>query len=168
MSSAMPSEIAWSEPSPVDQPARIETVTLIAAGGLVPIAPEIQSALVASVSSFRPLGQRESRLRTAFFSEANEIPDDWIGGWWLWGGFTQKDATAATSSDEFWDAGGADMLVLQAEDDRLAPAEDSGFRLRDAYPARVELVMVPDAGHAFLPEQPGKILEAMLAYYSRH
>jgi len=150
-----------------DHPERIASVTLIAAGGLVPIAPEIQAALVGSVSSFLPLGSRESGLRTAFFSEKSEIPDDWIGGWWLWGGFTQKDATAATSSDEFWDAGGADVLVLQAEDDRLAPAADSGFRLREAYPARVELVMIPDAGHAFLPEQPERILEAMLAYYSR-
>ncbi len=150
-----------------DHPERVESVTLIAAGGLVPIAPEIQSALAVSVSSFLPVSLREPGLRMAFFSGENEIPDDWIGGWWMWGGWAQKDATAATSSEEFWDAGSAPVLVIQAEDDRLAPPEDSGLRLRDAFPERVELVMIPGAGHAFLPEQPEKILDAMLAYYSR-
>ncbi len=151
-----------------DQPGRVETVTLIAAGGLVPIRPEIQSALGVSVASFLPYGRREAALRLAFFSEQSEIPGDWIGGWWLWGGLAQKDATAATSSDEFWDAGSAPLLVLQAEDDRLAPAEDSGLRLRDSFPERVELVTIPDAGHALLPEQPERILRTMLGYFALH
>jgi pimeloyl-ACP methyl ester carboxylesterase len=149
-----------------DRPERVETVTLLAAGGLVPISPAIQKALVASVSSFLPKRQREPALRLAFFSADSEIPEEWVGGWWLWGGWAQRAATAATSSDEFWDAGNVPLLVLQAEDDRLAPPEDSGLRLKAFYPDRVELVMVPNAGHALLPEQPEKILDAMLAYYS--
>ena len=149
-----------------DQPERVATVTLIAAGGLVPIASEIRTALRKSVSSFLPFSCRETSLRLAFFSSENEIPVHWIGGWWLWGGLAQMVATTVTSSEEFWDAGGAPLLVLQAEDDRLAPPEDSGVRLRDAFPERVELVMVPKAGHAFLPEQPERILQAMLAYYA--
>jgi len=134
---------------------------------VVAVAPDIQRPLTVSVSSFLPFRQRESELRLAFFSPDSEIPGDWIGGWWLWGGLAQKNATAATSSDEFWDAGSAPLLVLQGQDDRLAPPEDSGLRLRESFPERVELVMIPEAGHAFLPEQPERILRAMLAYFGR-
>ncbi len=149
-----------------DRPERIETVTLIAAGGLFPIRSEIQAALGLSVSSFLPRSRREPALRLAFFSARSEIPEDWIGGWWLWGGLAQRDATEATSSEEFWDAGNAPLLVIQAEDDRLAPPDDSGIRLKESFPERVELVMVPEAGHALLPEQPERILRALLAYYA--
>ncbi len=150
-----------------DRPERVESVTLIAAGGLVPIAPAIRRALERSVASFLPWSIREEALRLAFFSKGSPIPDDWVGGWWLWGGFVQQVATASTSSDEFWDAGSARMLVLQAEDDTIAPPEDSGLRLLAAYPERVELVMVPDAGHALLPEQAARIRGALLDFLAR-
>ena len=59
------------------------------------------------------------------------------------------------------------MLVLQAEEDAIAPARDSGLRLAADYPERVELVRVPGAGHAFLPEQPEAVHNAVLAFLGR-
>ncbi|MEE8117809.1 MAG: alpha/beta fold hydrolase [Gemmatimonadales bacterium] len=150
-----------------DRPERVASLTLIAAGGLVPISAKLERAVFVSSAAFFPPARREAALRFAFFSEESEIPDDWTGGWWLWGGLAQMIATASTPSDEFWDAGTAQMLVIQAQDDRLAPPEDSGLRLLASFPDRVELVMVPDAGHAFLPEQPDWIRRALLDFIGR-
>lgn len=148
-----------------DRPERAASVSLIAAGGLVPVSAKIERALLASVASFLPWSQRERALRLAFFSEGNEIPEYWRGGWWLWGGLAQGVATTSTRSDEFWDAGRARLLVLQAEDDVIAPFEDSGLRLLESFPERVELIRVPHAGHAFLPEQPDRIQRALLDFF---
>ena len=106
-------------------------------------------------------------MRRAFFAKDSEIPDHWRGGWWLWAGLAQAAAVDATASEEFWDGGGARMLVLQAEEDAIAPAEDSGLRLASAFPDRVELVLVSGAGHAFLPEQPAAVREAVVAFLTR-
>ena len=150
-----------------DRPQRIASLTLIAAGGLVPISAKLARAVFFSSAAFFSPARREAALRYAFFFEENEIPEDWLGGWWLWGGLAQMIATASTPSEEFWDAGTARMLVIQAQDDRLAPPEDSGLRLLASFPDRVELVMVPDAGHAFLPEQPDRIARALLDFIGR-
>lgn len=151
-----------------DHPERVESVILIAAGGLVPIArEEIVRGLSDSVTSFLPWSRREAALRLVFFSEGSEIPQDWIGGWSGWGGFVQREATSSTPSEDFWGAGGAELLVLQGEDDTIAPPKDAGLRLAAAFPERVELVSIPNAGHAMLPEQPVLIRDAVIAYLAR-
>jgi len=152
-----------------DHPARVASVSLIAAGGLLPIrTKETRRALEESVAAYYPLARREPALRHAFFSEKSKIPAHWVGGWWAWGGFAQYAATAATSSDDFWGAGGADLLVIQGDDDTLAPPEDAGLRLLADFPSRVELVRLPDAGHAMLPEKPVQIRDALLGFLARH
>lgn len=65
----------------------------------------------------------------------------------------QAGAVLRTKS-EAWHAGGtAPILVIQGEQDQVAPprlAED----LRQEFPDRVELAPVPNAGHALLYDQP--------------
>lgn len=152
-----------------DHPGRARSLTLIAAGGRAPIPPEIERALVVSCLSFLPDSVQEPALRLAFFAPGNEIPRDWRRGWWFWGGMAQISAARATDSADFWSGGGvAPMLVIQAEDDAIAPPQDAGLPLQFAYPDRVTLVGVADAGHALLPEQPGAIAEAVLAFLAAH
>jgi len=152
-----------------DHPARVASVSLIAAGGLLPIRTEkTLRALQESVAAYYPLARREPALRHAFFSEKSKIPAHWVGGWWAWGGLAQYTATAETSSDDFWGAGGAEMLVIQGDDDTLAPPEDAGLRLLADFPMRVELIRLPGAGHAMLPEKPVQIRDALLGFIARH
>jgi pimeloyl-ACP methyl ester carboxylesterase len=150
-----------------DHPDRVASLALVASVGLRPIAPEILRALQTTVAGHLSRARRLPSLRLAFFSDRSEIPEHWIGGWYLWGGLAQGAATASTPSEDFWDGGSAPMLVLQAEDDTLAPAKDAGLPLAAAFPDRVELVMIPDAGHAFLPEQPERVRDAIVAFYAR-
>jgi pimeloyl-ACP methyl ester carboxylesterase len=152
-----------------DHPDRVRSLALIAAGGRAPIPPEIEQARVVSSLSFLPDAVQEPALRRAFFAPASEIPRDWRRGWWFWGGMAQIVAAQATDGGEFWSGGGiAPMLVVQAEDDTIAPPQDAGLPLKFAYPDRVTLVGVPHAGHALLPEQPDAIAEAVLAFLAAH
>lgn len=152
-----------------DHPDRVRSLTLIGAGGRAPIPPEVERAWVVSSLSFLPDPVQEPALRFAFFAPGSEIPRDWRRGWWFWGGMAQIPAARATDSADYWSGGGvAPMLVIQAEDDAIAPPQDAGLPLAFAFPDRVTLVGVPDAGHALLPEQPDAIAEAVLAFLAAH
>ncbi len=59
------------------------------------------------------------------------------------------------------------MLVLQENEDAIAPLKDAGEPLAKEYPDRVKLVIVNGAGHALLPEQPEVISMAVLAFLSK-
>jgi len=54
-------------------------------------------------------------------------------------------------------------LVVQPEDDVMAVSENA-VRLCEELGDRASLVMVPDAGHALLPEQPDAVAEAVLSW----
>jgi len=146
-----------------DHPERVRSLTLIAASG-GPIEPRAGRALVLSSLSFLPWLVREPALRFAFFSADNEIPEWWREGWWFWGGIGQAAAVEATRSSEFWRGGDAPMLVIQAQDDKMAPASSGGGLLAAEFPERVTLVEIPSAGHALLPEHPDTIREAVLTF----
>lgn len=145
-------------------PERAQSVTLIAAGGRVPVPQELTDALFASTLTFLPWGQRESALRRTFFAEGNEIPRYWRMGWSLWGGLAQAEAARTSDDASFWAAGNAPMLVFQAMDDAVAPPDDAGFALKADFPERVTLVEVQGAAHALLPERPEQIEAATLKF----
>ena len=151
-----------------DHPERVRSLTLIAAGGYAPVEPRVGQAFVVSSLTFLPWILREPALRLAFFDADNEIPEHWQRGWWFWGGIGQAAAADTTRSTESWKGGGAPMLVIQAENDNVAPMASSGAFLQEEFPDRVTLVRVPSAGHALLPEHPDRIRDAVLPFLARH
>lgn len=145
-------------------PARTRSVALVAAGGRAKIPAKLTEALFVSSLSFLPWSLREKAVRGAFFARGNEVPRHWRLGWSLWGGLAQDHAARSGDGAKFWGAGGAPMLVFQAEHDTIAPPAEAGLALRDDFPDRVTLVPVADAGHALLPEQPDRIAEALVDF----
>jgi len=64
-----------------------------------------------------------------------------------------------------WEAaGGVPMLVVQAAEDRIAPKADTADMLAARYPRQVQVVMIENAGHALLPEQPDAVAKAVIDY----
>ena len=56
------------------------------------------------------------------------------------------------------------MLVIAAEQDRIAPPEDTVDLLAAEFPDAITAVRIGAAGHALLPEQPEQISAATLRW----
>jgi len=143
---------------------RIEKVVLIASGGAKAIPEKANIALKNIFDPRRTVGQRKSDIDYGFFAEGNAIPDYWIIGWHTQTAILQGKAKGTDVYDQ-WGAGGTKpMLVLQAAEDTIAPPQDAGIPLAQQYPERVNLVVIPNAGHALLPEQPAVIAEEVIGF----
>jgi pimeloyl-ACP methyl ester carboxylesterase len=143
-----------------DHPRLVERLILIAAGGIVPIRPEILEAMRGCMTPTLTREDRLGHLAKAFFAPGHD-PSVWLEGWWPEVAVEQSAAARATNTEDWWEAGGKPIVVLQASDDAIAPranAEDLKRRLGE----RVEIVDIADAGHAMLPEQPEQIARAVL------
>ncbi len=146
-------------------PERIAAVALIAAGGPRPIETRAATALK---DCFNPLllsSKRVEQVRYGFFADGNMIPDHWVTGWHLQTALQQGKASANMPDQAWLAAGGRPMLVLQATEDKIAPLQDAGELLKQTLGDQVTLVMVPQAGHALLPEQPDMIAAEIQSYF---
>lgn len=143
-------------------PELVSRLVLIAAGGQVDMAPEVQKALRdVFVEDLSPQAHLDA-VRTAFFAPGAD-PAVWRGGWHPEVAALQRAAGAATPGEAWQGAGRAPMLIIQGADDRVAPPANAEV-LKAAHPDRVTVVTIPHAGHAMLPEQPDRIAEAVIGY----
>jgi len=60
-------------------------------------------------------------------------------------------------------AGNAPLLDLQAALDPFKPRETVN-ELKDEFGERVTIVVIPDASHALIPEQPAAVVAAIVAW----
>ena len=149
-----------------DRPELARSVTLIAAGGQVPPAPETRAALERIFEPDHSDEERLADIQHAFFAPGHDA-SIWLDGWYPETQKMQWDARAWSSLEEWGHAGSAPVLVIQGLDDPLAvPA--NGHALREQLGAdRVEVVDLPNASHAMLPEQPEAIARELLAFLRR-
>lgn len=144
--------------------ALVNSIILVAAGGEKAIPEKANAALKAIFDPRHSVSQRKEDIATAFFAKGNDIPEHWVTGWHRHTAILQGKAKGQESYAR-WGAGGTkSMLILQATEDAIAPTEDAGALLAGRFPHRVRLVMIEQAGHALLPEQPAKIAEAITAF----
>ena len=148
-----------------DHPDLVRDVILVACGGLVPMAPEVHRSLLACFALDLPEAEHLAHVARAFFAEPSRAAV-WRDGWHPEVAALQGAATNATPVEDWWLAGGKDMLVLQPACDAVAPPENAR-RLAAALGARVRVVEIADAGHAALPEQPEAIARAVIAFLAR-
>lgn len=148
-----------------DHPERVATLTLLAAGGYVPIATSIDHSLLScfdeSISRVEHLGH----VRRAFFSDGND-PSVWAGGWMPAVARYQRGAVVRTDRAMWWDAVAPRVLVVQALDDVIAVPEN-GRRYVADHADCASLVEISGAGHAMLPERPSEIAAAVLEFLQR-
>jgi len=144
-----------------DHPALVDRLILIASGGIVPIKPEILEAMRGCMTLSLSRAERLGHLAKAFFAPGQD-PRVWLVGWWPVVAAAQSAAVRATNTEDWWEAGGKPIVVLQASDDAIAPRENA-LDLKRRLGDRVQIVDIEDAGHAMLPEQPEQIATAVLA-----
>jgi pimeloyl-ACP methyl ester carboxylesterase len=149
-----------------DRPDLVRAVSLVAANvGRDPSPPDVRAAIRASADPSLPDAARLGALRYAFFAPGND-PSAWLSGWYPEVLAAQRIAGDRTSREEDFAGGTAPILYLQPAYDPLAHghhAQAYRARLGD----RVTIVMIPQASHAAIAEQPEFISDALIAYARR-
>jgi pimeloyl-ACP methyl ester carboxylesterase len=143
-------------------PDAVESVILLACGGLVPAAPEVTAALTSVFDvSLDPVAHLDA-VALAFFAPGND-PSSWEGGWHPDTAVAQGAATADTPVQDWWMAGDADVRVIQPADDVVAVPENA-TKMVEMLGKRASMVTIPHSGHALLPEQPEAVTAEILAW----
>lgn len=145
-----------------DRPELVSRVALLACGGLMEMPEKARRALIGCFDSALSPDEHIECVRYGFFAEGND-PEVWRGGWYPKVMLMQSSAVRATPVEDWWEAGGQPILVVQATEDAIAlPA--NAHDLKERLGARATLVELPNAGHAMLPEQPARIVEIIRDY----
>jgi pimeloyl-ACP methyl ester carboxylesterase len=153
-----------------DRPELVRGVVLAAASaGKVPpgvsepsVSPEVREAIDKSGDMSLPEADRLRYLQLAFFAPGHD-PRVWLTGWHPETEKAENIASRATPVDEWFACGAARILDLQAENDAVAPRKFAGV-LKAALGDRVTVVVIPNAGHALVSEQPEAMAKAISAF----
>jgi pimeloyl-ACP methyl ester carboxylesterase len=153
-----------------DRPDLVRGVVLAAASaGKVPpgvreprVAPEVREAIEKSGDLSLPDADRLRYLQFAFFAPGHDA-HVWLGGWHPETEKAENAASRAAPVDDWFACGTARILDLQAENDAVAPRKFAGV-LKDVLGDRVTVVVIPNAGHALVPEQPEAVAKAIAAF----
>jgi pimeloyl-ACP methyl ester carboxylesterase len=146
-------------------PDLVSAVVLVGAGGKIPPDAEARAALGAVFDPSLPTGAHLKDVATAFFAPGHD-PSVWRGGWYPATAQMERTAGAATPVSEWWTAGSAPLLVVQGDQDRIAPPANADLLKADVG-ARAQVFHIDGAGHALLPEQPQKLADIVIGYLKR-
>jgi pimeloyl-ACP methyl ester carboxylesterase len=145
-----------------DYNERVESLTLLAAGGLVEPEEHIWTALAECFNTDLSPEEHLQHVKTAFFAPDND-ETVWVDGWFPTVMRYQRAAVVRTPREEWWPANVGKVLVIQGLDDAIAPVEN-GRRYKSESAPHAQLVEIKNAGHALLPEQPHAIADAVLQF----
>jgi len=145
------------------QPDLVSAVAIVAANvGRDPSPPDLREAMLASMNTALPEAQRIAALRKVYFAPNND-PRPWLTGWHPEVFVAERVAGDKTSRDEDYAAGRAPVLYLQPEQDPLAGVKNAEA-YKNALGDRVTVVVIPNASHAAIEEQPAFVAEQLIAY----
>jgi pimeloyl-ACP methyl ester carboxylesterase len=106
--------------------------------------------------------ERLNYLRMAFFAPSNDARA-WLNGWYPGVDEAQSAAGRATKQSEWWSGGTVPLLDLQAANDPFKP-RSSMNEIKDEFGDRATIVVIPNASHALIPEQPTAVIEAIVSW----
>lgn len=142
-----------------DQPALVRGVVVAAAAGKS-YPEELARAVSRSSDMSRPDAERLKDLQATFFAPGHD-PSVWLGGWYTDVDHYQRSATLSTQQSDWWAAGTAPLLEIQADQDPFMVPAQRG-ELKQTFGDRVTVVLIKDAGHALVPEQPEAVAKAIV------
>ncbi len=146
-----------------DRPDLVRGVCLIAANvGHAPSTPPIREAIRNSADPSLSDEVRLQALRYAFFAPGND-PRPWLQGWHPAVLAAQRLAGDRTARQEDYAGGRAPILYLQPGHDPLAHVEDA-LAFKRALGDRVRVVVIDNASHAAIAEQPEVIGRALIDF----
>ena len=154
----------------VDHPDLVRGVVMVAAAAKAypsgfAGAKELSEAVRKSGDFTLPSTERLRYLRLAFFAP-NSDASLWLEGWHPAADEMQSAAGRAVKQSDWWSGGTVPLLDLQGELDPFKPRAMAG-EMRNEFGERVSVVVIPNASHALIPEQPTAVTEAIRAWIGK-
>ena len=151
----------------VDYPDLVRGVVIVAAAAKAypsgfDGAKELSEAVRKAGDGKLPDEQRLKYLRMAFFASGNDATA-WLMGWYHEVDEMQFTAGRATKQSEWWSGGNVPLLDLQAANDPFKPRSMMN-EIKDEFGDRATVVVIPNASHALVPEQPAAVIESIVAW----
>lgn len=128
-------------------------------------AKELSDAVKKAGDLTRPEAERLEALRMAFFAPGHDARV-WLSGWHPDVDESQFAAGRATKQSEWWPGGKAPLLDVQAELDPFKPRSMAN-EIKEEFGDRAEIVVIPDASHALIPEQPAAVTKAIVTWIGK-
>jgi pimeloyl-ACP methyl ester carboxylesterase len=146
----------------VDYPNLVRAVILVAAAQKKSD-PEVRRSLNIATDNTKPEAERIPYLQKVFFASGHD-PRKWLTGFHPAVQKAEEQARDGTPQSEYWSAGSAPLLDLQAESDPFRPHSTSSQLVDEFGAKRVSVVVIPKASHALPVEQPRATAEAIVNY----
>lgn len=148
------------------RPDLVRAVSLVAANvGHNPSPPDVRTAIRMSANVSAPDADRIKAMQFVFFAPGSDA-SVWLTGWHPDVLAAQRIAGDLTPRTIDYAAGRAAVLYIQPSHDPLAHVEDAEEYKR-ALGDRVTVVVIPNAAHAVIVEQPGAVSDTLIAYARR-
>jgi pimeloyl-ACP methyl ester carboxylesterase len=147
-----------------DHPALVRGIVLMAAAART-FPDELRAVVQQSADASLPDEQRLAALRKGFFLPGHDA-SVWLRGWAPAANKAQGVAASATKQAEYWQAGTVPMLDLVPDRDPFKPKEKWN-ESREEFGERVSVVVIANASHALIPEQPGAVVDAIVAWIAK-
>jgi pimeloyl-ACP methyl ester carboxylesterase len=149
----------------VVRPGQVKGVALLAASLGPTLDPVIRASIDGSFDPALTEAERLAHLQRGYFAPGHDARV-WLSGWFPPVAAMQRAATRAT--DDRWRkvADRVTTLYVAAEADFIAPVPTAA-QLHEALGRDASMVVVPDAGHALLPEQPAATAAALISFARR-
>jgi len=144
-----------------DHPQLVRGVIILAAAAKT-YPKALAEAVTRSADVTLADAERLGYLRSTFFAPGHDA-SVWLKGWYPDVNASQFAAGRATRQEEWWGAGRAPLLDLQAALDPFKPRETAN-ELKEEFGGRVTIAVIPDASHALIPEQPAAVVAAIIAW----
>ena len=144
------------------RPDLVRGVVLLAASVTTNLDPAIRASIDGSFDPALTEAERLAHLQRGYFAPGHDARV-WLSGWHPPVARMQRAATAAT--DDRWRrvADRHPTLYVAAAADTIAPVP-TREQLQAALGERVTLTVIPEAGHALLPEQPAATAQAVIGF----
>jgi pimeloyl-ACP methyl ester carboxylesterase len=151
----------------VDYPDLVRGVVIVAAAAKAypngfAGAKELSEAVRKAGDSKLPDAERMKYLQMAFFAPGHD-PSVWLKGWYHEVDEMQFAAGRATKQSEWWSGGNVPLLDLQAADDPFKPRTMMN-EIREEFGDRATVIVIANASHALVPEQPAAVIEAIVGW----
>ena len=149
----------------VDFPQLARGVVLISASQKIADA-KVRQATAIATDPTQPEAERLKGLQFVFFAPGHDARI-WLQGFHEKVQKSEAIARDATPQSEYWSGGTAPILDIQAEFDPYRPPSSRDELVKEFGPQRITTVLIPNAAHAVIVEQPRAVADAIIGWAKR-